>query len=102
MVPGEKSDVFAREGAQAVGGGREAFFGQSGDFVVKKISAAKVEGAMGKVFDVQAEMIESVGDELVQARIGIDGADLLDDRGSALGVEGVQFQQAVTAGMELF
>ena len=83
--------------ARAREGGQHAVLRDRGESLHVGVAGIEEDVAGFVVFDPHAEVVEEVGEEGAEERIGVGGADAVDDARCDGGVEGVEFEQAVAA-----
>ena len=101
MIGAEEAEVFAAERLRAVEGERLPFLRQRGKGVGEIRARAQDVGAPAEVLDIDAEVIEQADEELLELLVAIEELDGADQLGGALGLAGVQLEQAVVALGEL-
>ena len=97
VIGGDEADVFADGGALAFEGGEEAVGGDGWEAFDVSVARIEEDVAFLVVFDADAEVVEQCDEEAAEERIGVGGADAVDDSAGFFGVEGVELEEAVAA-----
>jgi hypothetical protein len=101
VVGGKEADVLADDGPLPVVGGQHAVAGDGGEALHIGVVGVEEELAVLVVLHAHAEMVEKLGEGLLEERIGIRGADAVENARGGPGVEGVELKQAVAAAFQL-
>jgi hypothetical protein len=100
VVGSKESELLAGEGAGAVEGDGEAFFGQGGEGVGDEFAAMEEVVAVGEFFDMESEEVEHLDEEGFEVAVFVGGAEVLEKFVDFGGGAGAEFEEAVLASGE--
>jgi hypothetical protein len=100
VVGGEEGELLTRQGAGAVEGDGEAFFGQGGEGVGDEFAAMEEVVAVGEFFDMESEEVEHLNEEGFEVAVFVSGAEVVEEFVDLGGRAGAEFEEAVLTASE--
>ena len=100
MVPREKLQIFAAQGARPIAGERQSVGLQPGELVHQHAGRTEPVGPRRQLLDLDEVQVEYREHELVECPVVVVTDDVVDDACRLRGTERVPLEQAVAPGLE--
>ena len=97
VVGRDKANIFTRDRAGAIEGRQHPVLRNGGKALHVGVAGIKEQISRLVILESHPKVVEEIGEKRAEKRSGVDGADAVDDVGRDGGVEGVKFQQTVSA-----